>query len=214
MRAGLITKKIGMSRFYDDKGNFIPVTILKLEECTVTATKTIDKHGYTAVQLGSGKAKEKNVKKPLLENFKKLNLTPVSKLVEFRVDNDNLLEVGTQLSVNHFSKDQYVDVSGVSIGKGFAGVIKRHNFRSLRASHGVSLTHRSHGSTGNRQDPGKVFKGKKMAGHLGASNVTTQNLKVVDIDETNGLIFVLGSVPGHKNSWVLVKDSVKKTLNK
>jgi large subunit ribosomal protein L3 len=211
MRSGLITKKIGMSRFYDEKGNFVPVTILQLQDTFVTANLTEDKNGYNAIQVGTGKIKEKNVTKPILENFKKINLQPTSKLLEFRVDKENFVEVGSQLNVNHFSKNQYVDVSGLSIGKGFAGVIKRHNFRSLRASHGVSLTHRSHGSTGNRQDPGKVFKGKKMAGHLGNKQITTQNLKIIDIDEVKGLIFVKGSVPGSKNSWVVVKDSVKKT---
>ena len=211
MRSGLITKKIGMSRFYDEKGNFVPVTILQLQDTFVTANLTEDKNGYNAIQVGTGKIKEKNVTKPILENFKKLNLQPTSKLLEFRVDKENFIEIGSQLNVNHFTKDQYVDVSGLSIGKGFAGVIKRHNFRSLRASHGVSLTHRSHGSTGNRQDPGKVFKGKKMAGHLGNKQITTQNLKIIDIDEVKGLIFVKGSVPGSKNSWIVVKDSVKKT---
>ncbi len=211
MRSGLIVKKIGMSRFYDDKGNFVPVTILQFQDTFVTASLTEEKNGYNAIQIGTGKAKEKNVTKPLLDYFKKINLQPMSKLLEFRVDKENSIEVGSQLSINHFVKDQYVDVSGLSIGKGFAGVIKRHNFRSLRASHGVSLTHRSHGSTGNRQDPGKVFKGKKMAGHLGNKQITTQNLKVIDIDESKGLIFVKGSVPGSKNSWVVVKDSIKKT---
>ncbi|MFL1780796.1 50S ribosomal protein L3 [Candidatus Hepatincolaceae symbiont of Richtersius coronifer] len=210
MRTGLIAKKIGMSRIYDDKGMFIPVTILEVKDCVILGQKSQAKHGYNAVQLGIEKAKVKNVSKPVIGFFKKLGIEPVKKIIEFRVDADNLLEVGKEMSVNHFIKDQFVDVSGISIGKGFAGVIKRHNFRSLRASHGVSLTHRSHGSTGNRQDPGRVFKGKKMAGHLGADNVTIQNLKIAAIDESNNLILVKGAVPGFAGSLITIQDAVKK----
>ncbi len=210
MRTGLITKKIGMSRIYDEQGVFIPVTILEVKDCVVLDHKTMEKDGYNALQLGLGKAKVKNVSKPMLGVFKKSSVDPVKKIMEFRIDEENFVEVGSEFSASHFIKDQFVDVSGITIGKGFAGVIKRHNFRSLRASHGVSLTHRSHGSTGNRQDPGRVFKGKKMAGHLGNSKVTTQNLKVVAIDEANNLILVKGSVPGHKGSFLAVRDAVKK----
>ncbi|MDR0484130.1 MAG: 50S ribosomal protein L3 [Alphaproteobacteria bacterium] len=212
MRTGLITKKIGMSRIYDEQGVFIPVTILEVKDCVVLGHKTKEKDGYNALQLGLGKAKVKNVSKPMLGVFKKASVDPVRKISEFRVDEENFVNVGSELSASHFIKDQFVDVAGVTIGKGFAGVIKRHNFRSLRATHGVSLTHRSHGSTGNRQDPGRVFKGKKMAGHLGNANVTTQNLKVVAIDEANNLILVKGAVPGHKGSFLTVRDSVKKVL--
>ncbi|MDR2007486.1 MAG: 50S ribosomal protein L3 [Alphaproteobacteria bacterium] len=214
MRTGLITKKIGMSRIYDESGTFIPVTILEVSDCVVLSHKTQDKDGYNALQLGLGKAKVKNTSKPMLGVFKKAGVAPTRKIAEFRIDESNFVDVGSELSAAHFIANQFVDVSGVSIGKGFAGVIKRHNFRSLRATHGVSLTHRSHGSTGNRQDPGKVFKGKKMAGHLGNKNVTTQNLKVVAIDETNNLILVKGAVPGHKGSFLKVSDAVKKALPK
>jgi large subunit ribosomal protein L3 len=210
MRTGLITKKIGMSRIYDEQGVFVPVTILEVKDCVVLGHKTNEKDGYNALQLGLGKAKVKNVSKPMLGVFKKASVDPVRKIMEFRIDEENFVEIGSELSASHFVKDQFIDVSGLTIGKGFAGVIKRHNFRSLRASHGVSLTHRSHGSTGNRQDPGRVFKGKKMAGHLGNSIVTTQNLRVVAIDETNNLILVKGAVPGHKGSYLAVKDAIKK----
>ncbi|MCL2567701.1 MAG: 50S ribosomal protein L3 [Alphaproteobacteria bacterium] len=214
MRTGLITKKIGMSRIYDESGAFVPVTILEVDDCVVIAHKTQEKDGYNALQLGLGKAKVKNVSKPMQGVFKKAGVAPVRKMAEFRVDESNFVDVGSQLSAAHFVANQFVDVAGVSIGKGFAGVIKRHNFRSLRATHGVSLTHRSHGSTGNRQDPGKVFKGKKMAGHLGNANITTQNLKVVAVDEANNLILVKGAVPGHCGSFLKVSDAVKKVLPK
>lgn len=210
MRTGLITKKIGMSRIYDEQGVFTPVTILEVKDCVVLGHKTTEKDGYNALQLGLGKAKVKNVSKPMLGVFKKASVDPVRKIMEFRIDKENFVEIGSELSASHFVKDQFIDVSGLTIGKGFAGVIKRHNFRSLRATHGVSLTHRSHGSTGNRQDPGRVFKGKKMAGHLGNSKVTVQNLKVVAVDEANNLILVKGAVPGFKGSYLSVKDAIKK----
>lgn len=212
MRTGLITKKIGMSRIYNEQGVFVPVTILEVKDCVVLEHKTVEKNGYNALQLGLGKAKVKNVTKPMLGVFKKASATPVRKIMEFRIDGENFVDIGSEFSASHFVKDQFVDVTGISIGKGFAGVIKRHNFRSLRATHGVSLTHRSHGSTGNRQDPGRVFKGKKMAGHLGDARVTTQNLKVVAVDEANNLILVKGAVPGCKGSYLSVKDAVKKKL--
>ncbi len=212
MRTGLLAKKIGMSGIYDEKGLFIPVTVLEVKDCVVLSHKTLEKNGYNAIELGIGKAKPKNVAKPQLEVYKKLNLDPVVKSTEFRIDESNFVEVGKFLSVNHFVEQQFVDISGVSIGKGFAGVVKRHNFSTLDATHGVSLTHRSHGSTGNRQDPGKVFKGKKMAGHLGVDNVTVQNLKVVGIDEEHNLILIKGAVPGYEGSFVKIKDSVKKKL--
>ena len=212
MRTGLITRKLGMSRILDEKGNHIPVTLLKLEDCQVVAVKTKEKDGYTAVQLGAGQAKAKRVSKPMRGHFAKAKVEPKAKLVEFRVSEDNLLNPGDKVSVKHFVDGQYVDAVGISIGKGFAGGMKRHNFGGLRASHGVSISHRSHGSTGQCQEPGRVFKGKKMAGHLGARRVTIQNLKVYRTDEENGIIFVKGSVPGHDGSFVYLSDSVKKQL--
>lgn len=211
MRAGVVAKKVGMSRIYDDNGVFTPVTLLQVEDNVVISHKTKDKHGYEAVQLSTGDVKEKHLSKPVVEMYKKLGFTPKKTIKEFRVESDDLLEVGTSLGVNHFNVGDFIDVSGKTIGKGFAGVIKRWNFRSLRATHGVSLTHRSHGSTGGRQDPGKVFKGKKMAGRLGNERVTTQNLKIVAIDEARKLLIVKGAVPGHKGSLVEVRDAVKKT---
>ena len=214
MRTGLIAEKVGMSRVYNDKGIFIPVTLLQLKNCIVVGHKTSEKDGYDALQVGFGKAKVKNVSKPLLGMFKKIALEPVRKIKEFRISKDNFVEIGKEFSVNHFLPEQFVDISGVNIGKGFAGVIKRHNFRSLRASHGVSLTHRSHGSTGNRQDPGRVFKGKKMAGHLGNKQITVQNIKVIALDEAKQLIIVKGALPGHKGSLLTICDAIKKKLAK
>jgi large subunit ribosomal protein L3 len=214
MRTGLIAKKIGMSRIYDEQGVFIPVTLLEVKDCFVVAHKILAKDGYNALQLGITKIKPKHVNKPQMKIFDKISMEPLKKLLEFRISDNNFIDIGAEFSVNHFIKDQFVDISGVSIGKGFAGVIKRHNFRSLRASHGVSLTHRSHGSTGNRQDPGRVFKGKKMAGHLGDANVTIQNLKIVGLDEENNLILVKGAVPGHEGSYVTIKDAIKKLSSK
>ncbi len=213
MRTGLIAKKLGMSRIFEVDGSHTPVTILSVEDLKVVAVKTLDKDGYSAVQLGTGAAKPNRVSKALKGHFAKANVEPKKKLAEFRVSEDCLLSVGDELSVEHFVKGQYVDVCGTSIGKGFAGVMKRHNFAGLEASHGVSISHRSHGSTGQRQDPGKVFKGKKMAGHMGNERVTVQNLKIADIDVANGLIMVKGGVPGCDNSWVYITDAVKKVAN-
>jgi large subunit ribosomal protein L3 len=212
VRTGLITKKLGMSYVYGEQGVRVAVTLLKVDNCQVTATRDIEKNGYTAVQLGSGDIKLKNVTKPLKESFAKSNIHPKKKLLEFRVSSDALIDVGAFVGVDHFVVGQYIDATGVSIGKGFAGVMKRHNFRGLEASHGVSVTHRSHGSTGQRQDPGKVFKGKKMAGHLGAHRVTIQNLKVMLVDPAKGVIAVKGAVPGSAGGYVVVRDAIKRSL--
>jgi large subunit ribosomal protein L3 len=210
MRTGLLAQKLGMTRIFTADGNHVPVTVLKVDNCQVVAVRTEDKDGYSAVQLGVGKAKVKNVPKAERERFAQAKVEPKKKLVEFRVSADALLEVGAELSVEHFLDGQFVDVTGTTIGKGFAGVMKRHNFGGLRATHGVSVSHRSHGSTGQRQDPGKVFKNKKMAGHMGQVRVTTQNLKVVSTDAARGLIMILGAVPGSEGGYVLVKDAVKR----
>ena len=209
MRTGLIAKKLGMSRIFESDGTHVPVTVLSVEDLKVVDVKTLDRDGYTAVQLGTGAIKAKNVSKPLKGHFAKANVEPKKKLAEFRVSEDCLLSVGDELSVEHFVAGQYVDVCSTSKGKGFAGVMKRHNFAGLEATHGVSISHRSHGSTGQRQDPGKVFKGKKMAGHLGDERVTVQNLKVVATDAARGLLMVKGGVPGGENAWVYVTDAVK-----
>ncbi|HWT99901.1 MAG TPA: 50S ribosomal protein L3 [Terriglobales bacterium] len=214
MRTGLIAQKLGMSRIFAESGAHVPVTVLKVESCQVVEVRTEEKHGYNAVQLGVGTAKVKNVSKAERGRFAKAKVEPKKKLVEFRVAKDALLEVGAELSVTHFLAGQFVDVTANSIGKGFAGAMKRWNFGGLRASHGVSVSHRSHGSTGNRQDPGRTFPGKKMAGHLGDERVTTQNLKIVATDEAQGLIMVQGSVPGHEGSFVLVRDAVKRARPK
>ena len=210
MRTGLLAQKMGMTRVFTEEGRHVPVTVLKMDGCQVVAVRTEDKDGYNAVQLGTGAAKVKNVNKARRGHFAKAKVAPRSKLAEFRVSSDGLLDVGAELSAQHFVAGQFVDVTGTSIGKGFAGVMKRHNFSGLRASHGVSLSHRSQGSTGNSQDPGKVFKGKKMAGHMGDARVTTQNLEVVSTDEARGLILIRGAVPGAQGSWVLVRDAVKR----
>ncbi len=212
MRSGIIAKKVGMTRLFLESGKQVPVTVLQLDGLQVVAQRTAEKDGYTAVQLGAGSAKAKNTSKAMRGHFAVANVAPKRKLVEFRVDPENLIEVGAELSAEHYIAGQKVDISGTSIGKGFAGAMKRHNFGGLRASHGVSISHRSHGSTGQCQDPGKVFKGKKMAGHMGAARVTTQNLEVVRIDADRGLIMVKGAVPGSKGGWVTVKDAVKKKL--
>ena len=211
-RTGLIATKIGNSSYFSDNGKVIPVTLLRVDECIVSNIKTLEKDGYTSLQLASidGKSDVKKINKPQQKLFANIKTNPKKIIKEFRVDPENTLEVGTKLDVSHFQKDQYVDVTSKSIGKGFAGAMKRHNFGGLRASHGVSISHRSHGSTGQNQDPGKVFKGKKMAGHMGARKVTKQNLKVIDIDEVNKLLIVNGSVPGRKNTVVFVKDAIKK----
>ena len=209
MRTGLIAKKLGMTRVFDAEGTHVPVTVLQVETCQVVAQRTNDKDGYTALQLGAGRAKVKRVSKPERERFAKAKVEPKQKLVEFRVSEDALVEVGAELSAAHFVAGQPIDVTATTIGKGFTGVMKRHNFGGLRATHGVSITHRSHGSTGQRQDPGKVFKNKKMAGHMGATRVTTQNLTVHATDAGRGLILVRGAVPGAEGGWVLVRDAIK-----
>ncbi len=212
MRTGLIARKLGMSRHYMDDGRHLPVTVLQVDECQVVSQKTADRDGYTAVQLGVGSAKPKNVSKAMRGHFAKAKVEPKRTVAEFRVTQDCLVDVGAELSASHFVEGQFVDVIGTSIGKGYAGAMKRHNFGGLRASHGVSISHRSHGSTGQCQDPGKVFKGKKMAGHLGAAQVTEQNLYVVGSDDERGLIMVMGGVPGPKGGWVRVVDAKKRAL--
>jgi len=212
MRSGIIAKKVGMTRLFMEDGRQIPVTVLQLDNLQVVAQRTADKDGYTAVQLGAGSPKVKRVSQAMRGHFAAAKVEPKRKVAEFRVSADNLIEVGAEISAAHFLEGQKVDVSGTSIGKGFAGAMKRHNFGGLRATHGVSISHRSHGSTGQCQDPGKVFKGKKMAGHMGAARVTTQNLEVVKTDAERGLVFVKGAVPGSKGGWVTVKDAVKKKL--
>jgi large subunit ribosomal protein L3 len=210
MRTGLIAKKLGMTRIFTDDGNHVPVTVLQVDNCQVVAVRSAETDGYTAVQLGIGKAKVKNVTQPLRGHYAKAKVEPKQKLVEFRVSPDALIEVGAELSAAHFVAGQFVDVTGTSIGRGFTGVMRRHNFHGLRATHGVSVSHRSHGSTGQRQDPGKVFKNKKMAGHYGAKRVTTQNLRVVSSDDARGLILVEGAVPGAAGGYVLVRDAAKR----
>ncbi|PKQ02129.1 MAG: 50S ribosomal protein L3 [Alphaproteobacteria bacterium HGW-Alphaproteobacteria-12] len=212
MRSGVIVKKVGMTRLFMEDGRHVPVTVLKLDNCQVVSQRTEDKNGYTAVQLGTGRAKAKNVPNAQRGQFARASVEPKLALVEFRVTPDNLLDIGVEITADHFVAGQHVDVSGTSVGKGFAGVMKRHNFGGLSASHGVSVSHRSHGSTGQNQDPGKVFKGKKMAGHMGNMRVTTQNLEVVRTDMEKGLIMVKGAVPGSKGGWVLVRDAVKSKL--
>ncbi|NCC21010.1 MAG: 50S ribosomal protein L3 [Alphaproteobacteria bacterium] len=212
MRTGLIARKEGMTRVFNDDGQHVPVTVLKVDGCQVVAIRSDEKDGYTAVQLGVGKAKVKRTAKAQRGHFAKAKVEPKKKLAEFRVSPENVLEVGATLSAAHFVPGQYVDVTGTSIGKGFAGGMKRHNFGGLRATHGVSVSHRSHGSTGQRQDPGRVFKGKKMAGHMGDETITTQSLEIVAVDEEDNLILVKGSVPGSEGGWVLIRDAVKKTL--
>jgi large subunit ribosomal protein L3 len=210
MRSGVIAKKLGMTRLFMEDGRQVPVTVLQLDGLQVVAQRTADRDGYTAVQLGAGTAKAKRVPAPMRGHYAKASVAPKRKLAEFRVSPDNLIEVGEEITADHYFEGQFVDIAGTSIGKGFAGAMKRHNFGGLRASHGVSISHRSHGSTGQCQDPGKVFKGKKMAGHMGAARVTTQNLQVVRTDSERGLIMVKGAVPGSAGGWVTIKDAVKK----
>jgi len=210
LRSGIIAKKIGMTRLFMEDGKQVPVTVLQLDKLQVVAQRTADAHGYTAVQLGAGTAKAKRTSKAMRGVFSAASVEPKRKIAEFRVDPENLIGVGEEITADHYFEGQFVDVCGTSIGKGFAGAMKRHNFGGLRASHGVSISHRSHGSTGQCQDPGKVFKGKKMAGHMGAVRVTTQNLQVVKTDSERGLIMIKGAVPGSKGGWVTVKDAVKK----
>ena len=213
MRTGLIGKKIGTTSLFEENGSMIPVTMVKIEDCIVSQIKTTDKHGYNAVQLASidKNTKIDKVKKPQRKLFSSISTEPKQILKEFRVASDKLLEIGTQINVSHFEKGQVVDVTGTTIGKGFAGAMKRHNFAGLRASHGVSISHRAHGSTGQNQDPGKVFKNKKMAGHMGDKLRTIQNIEIIKSDPENDLLFVKGSIPGSKNSEVLVKKASKNT---
>ncbi|HBN32456.1 MAG: 50S ribosomal protein L3 [Rhodobacterales bacterium] len=210
MRSGIIAKKLGMTRLFMEDGKQIPVTVLQMENLQVVSQRTAEKDGYSAVQLGCGAAKAKRTTAAMRGHFAVAKVEPKRKIAEFRVSPDNLIGVGEEITANHFLEGQKVDVAGTSIGKGFQGAMKRHNFSGLRASHGVSVSHRSHGSTGQCQEPGKVFKGKKMAGHMGAVRVTTQNLEVVRTDIDRGLIMIKGAVPGSKGGWVTVKDAVKK----
>jgi len=212
MRSGVIAKKLGMTRLFLEDGKQVPVTVLQLDALQVVAQRTADKDGYTAVQLGAGVAKVKRVTAGMRGHFAKANVEPKRKIAEFRVTPDCLIGVGEEITADHYFAGQYVDVAGTSIGKGFQGAMKRHNFGGLRASHGVSVSHRSHGSTGQCQDPGKVFKGKKMAGHMGAVRVTTQNLQVIKTDSDRGLIMIKGAVPGSAGGWVTIKDAVKKPV--
>jgi large subunit ribosomal protein L3 len=214
MRSGLLAQKIGMTRIFTDAGEHVPVTVLKVDHCQVVAHRTQEANGYTALQLGSGSRKVKNVTRAQRGHFAKAQVEPKAKVVEFRVSPENFIDVGAELTADHFVPGQFVDVTGTSIGKGFTGAMKRWNFGGLRATHGVSISHRSHGSTGNRQDPGKTFKGKKMAGHYGVERVTTQNLQVVRTDADRGLILVRGAVPGAKGGWVMLRDAVKRSLPK
>ncbi|WP_083444867.1 50S ribosomal protein L3 [Pseudorhodobacter aquimaris] len=212
MRSGVIAKKLGMTRLFLEDGKQIPVTVLQLDNLQVVAQRTADRDGYTAVQLGAGLAKAKRTTAAMRGHFAKANVQPKRKIAEFRVTADCMIDVGEEITADHYFEGQYVDVAGTSIGKGFQGAMKRHNFGGLRATHGVSISHRSHGSTGQCQDPGKVFKGKKMAGHMGAARITTQNLQVMKTDSERGLIMVKGAVPGSKGGWVTVKDAVKKAV--
>ena len=214
MRSGVIAQKVGMTRIFTDAGEHVPVTVLKLDGCQVVAQRTKEQNGYTAVQLGIGRAKVKNVSKAERNRFSVAKVEPKLKLAEFRVNEGELLPVGAEITADHFVVGQFVDVTGTSTGKGFAGPMKRWNFGGLRASHGVSVSHRSHGSTGGRQDPGKTFKNKKMAGHMGVDRVTTQNLRVVQTDVERGLLLVQGAVPGHAGGWIYVRDAVKRPLPK
>lgn len=209
MRTGVIAKKLGMARFFDEAGTHVPVTVLSLEGCSVTAQRTQEKDGYVALQLGAGARKAKNTTKALRGHFAKAEVEPKQQLAEFRVSPENLIDVGAELTADHFLAGQKVDVTGTTVGKGFAGAMKRWNFGGMRATHGVSVSHRAHGSTGQRQDPGKTFKGKKMAGHLGQETVTTLNVTIWRIDAERGLILVKGAVPGTEGSYVKIRDAVK-----
>ena len=212
MRSGMIAEKVGMTRVFTDNGEHIPVTVLKVDQCQVIAHRTQEKDGYTALQLGVGSAKVKRTSKQLRGHFAKAQVEPKRKMAEFRVSEDALIEIGSEILANHFVDGQFIDVVGTSIGKGFAGSMKRHNFRGLRASHGVSVSHRSHGSTGNSQEPGRVWKGKKLAGQMGNARITVQNLTVFSTDVERGIILVRGSIPGSRGRYVLVRDSIKKDL--
>ncbi|MFA5949985.1 MAG: 50S ribosomal protein L3 [Hyphomicrobium sp.] len=213
MRSGVIAQKVGMTRIFTEAGEHVPVTVLKLEKLQVLSQRTAEKHGYTAIQVGAGTRKPSRLTKADRGNFAIAEVEPKRKLAEFRVTPENLIEVGAEITADHFVQGQFVDVTGTSQGKGFQGAMKRWNFGGLRATHGVSVSHRSHGSTGQRQDPGKVFKGKKMAGHMGDERITTQNLVVAKIDVERGLLMIRGAVPGSKGGWVIVRDAVKKKAN-
>ena len=210
MRSGVIAKKLGMTRLFLENGTQVPVTVLQLDNLQVVAQRTADKDGYTAVQLGAGLAKAKRTTAAMRGHFAKAHVEPKRKIAEFRVTPDCLIDVGAEITADHYLAGQFVDIAGTSSGKGFQGAMKRHNFSGLRASHGVSVSHRSHGSTGQCQDPGKVFKGKKMAGHMGDVRSTTQNLQVVRTDAARGLLMIKGAVPGSAGGWVTIKDAVKK----
>jgi len=212
MRSGVIAQKLGMTRIFTDAGVHVPVTVLKVDNCQVVAHRTDDKNGYTALQVGVGRSKIKNVSRAERGRFAVAQVEPKMKLAEFRVESDGLIPVGAEITVDHFVVGQFVDVTGTTTGKGFAGGMKRWNFGGLRATHGVSVSHRSLGSTGGRQDPGKTFKNKKMGGHLGVERVTTQNLRVVQTDLSRGLILVEGAVPGVRGGWIFVRDAVKRAL--
>ena len=214
MRSGLIAQKVGMTRIFLDSGEHVPVTVLRVDACQVIGHRTDEQNGYTALRLGAGTRKRARVSKAEQQNFVLASVEPKRKIAEFRVSPENLIDVGAEMTADHFIAGQHVDVTGTSLGKGFQGAMKRWNFGGLRASHGVSISHRAHGSTGNSQDPGKVFKGKKMAGHMGAERVTTQNLEVVRTDVERGLLMIKGAVPGSKGGWVLVRDAVKRALPK
>ena len=214
MRSGVIAQKVGMSRVFTDAGDHVPVTVLKIDGCQVVAHKTQDKNGYMALQLGIGRAKVKNVPKAERERFARAEVEPKLKLAEFPVGADSFIPVGAEITADHYIPGQFVDVTGTTLGKGFAGPMKRWNFRGLRATHGVSLSHRSHGSTGGRQDPGKTFKNKKMAGHMGVDRVTTLNLRVVQTEVERGLVLVEGAVPGAAGGWIFIRDAIKKALPK
>ena len=214
MRSGLVAQKVGMTRVFSTEGNHIPVTVLQVDDAQVVAQRTQEKDGYNAIQVGLGERKKSRINKALKGHYAKAKVEPKRKLVEFRVTADKLLDVGSVFVPSHFIVGQFVDVTGLTIGKGFAGAMKRWNFSGLEATHGVSISHRSHGSTGQNQDPGRVFKGKKMAGHLGQERVTIQNLEIVSVDDDKGLIFVKGAVPGHDGGYVLLHDAVKRSLPK
>ena len=212
MRTGVLARKLGMTRIFTEDGNHVPVTVLAVDNCQVVAVRTAEKDGYCALQLGVGSAKVKNVSKAQRGHFAKAEVEPKARLAEFRVTEDALVAVGSEITAAHFVPGQRVDIVGVSIGKGFAGAMKRHNFGGLRATHGVSVSHRSHGSTGQRQSPGKTFKNKKMAGHLGAERVTVQSLQVISVDAESGVLMIKGAVPGSKGGFVLVKDAAKRPM--
>jgi len=214
MRSGVIAQKLGMTRVFTDAGEHVPVTVLKLENCQVVGHRTVEKNGYVALQLGAGTRRTSRVSKAMRGHFAVAKVEPKRKLAEFRVPAEALIPVGAEITADHFVVGQFVDVTGTSIGKGFAGGMKRWNFRGLRATHGVSVSHRSIGGTGGRQDPGKTFKNKKMAGHMGDDTVTTLNLKVIRTDVEKGLLLVEGAVPGSKGGWIMVRDAVKKALPK